>query len=124
MNSYLPLAGRVALVTGASKGIGAATARLFAREGASVVVTGRRPAPIEAVAAEIPADTPEPAARDVARIALAELFEGTPHRPTIDVALPTDGAGRVLEFTVRPRGFYGVRLEEVTLGARLAHGGT
>lgn len=47
------LVGKVALVSGGGTGIGAATARLFAREGASVVVTGRRPDPIEAVATEI-----------------------------------------------------------------------
>jgi meso-butanediol dehydrogenase/(S,S)-butanediol dehydrogenase/diacetyl reductase len=47
------LDGRVAIVSGGGTGIGAATARLFASEGARVVVTGRRPEPIEAVAVEI-----------------------------------------------------------------------
>jgi NAD(P)-dependent dehydrogenase (short-subunit alcohol dehydrogenase family) len=36
------LQGKVAIVTGASSGVGYATAKLFAREGASVVVTARR----------------------------------------------------------------------------------
>jgi meso-butanediol dehydrogenase / (S,S)-butanediol dehydrogenase / diacetyl reductase len=47
------LEGKVAIVSGGGTGIGAATARVFAREGGKVVVTGRRAEPLEAVAAEI-----------------------------------------------------------------------
>ncbi|KAB0268133.1 SDR family oxidoreductase [Microvirga brassicacearum] len=47
------LINKVAIVTGASSGIGYATAKLFAREGASVVVTARRAAELDALVAEI-----------------------------------------------------------------------
>lgn len=47
------LAGRLALVTGASKGIGAATAKALAAEGAHVVLTGRDVRALEAVEDEI-----------------------------------------------------------------------
>lgn len=47
------LAGKVAIVTGASSGIGRATAKLFATEGAMVVVSARRQPELDALVAEI-----------------------------------------------------------------------
>ena len=47
------LSGKVALVTGASRGIGEATARLLARHGARVVVASRKLDACETVAADI-----------------------------------------------------------------------
>jgi 3alpha(or 20beta)-hydroxysteroid dehydrogenase len=47
------LDGRVALITGAARGIGSATARRFAAEGAHVIVTDRRDELGQAVAEEI-----------------------------------------------------------------------
>ena len=44
-----PLEGKLALVTGASKGIGAATAQTLAAAGAHVVITGRDVSALEAV---------------------------------------------------------------------------
>jgi NAD(P)-dependent dehydrogenase (short-subunit alcohol dehydrogenase family) len=74
-----PLAGRVALVTGASKGIGAATAKALAAAGAHVVLTARNVKALEAVEDAIheaggsstiaPMDLAEPDA--IARLAAA-----------------------------------------------------
>ena len=47
------LTGRVALVTGASGGLGGAIARTLHRQGATVVLTGRKRAALDALAAEL-----------------------------------------------------------------------
>lgn len=64
------LGGRVALVTGASRGIGAATARALAAAGVHVVVTARKARDLEAVEEEIHA------AGGSATIAPMDLTEG------------------------------------------------
>ena len=70
-----------ALVTGGGSGIGAATARRLAAAGYGVCVTGRRPEPLEEVAAEtgglaVVADTGDVGAIERAVAATVERFGG------------------------------------------------
>jgi len=53
MSEAKPLAGKVALVTGGTRGIGLAVARSLADDGASVVVSGRDPDRLESAAKEL-----------------------------------------------------------------------
>lgn len=76
------LDGKVALVTGASGGIGAEIARALHGQGAAVVLSGTRAAALESLAAELgerahvcPADLSDPAAPD-ALMAAAEAAAG------------------------------------------------
>ncbi len=52
------LQGKIAVVTGGTTGIGLATAKRFAAEGARVFVTGRRQAELDAAVAAIGARAP------------------------------------------------------------------
>ncbi|HET7236425.1 MAG TPA: SDR family oxidoreductase, partial [Actinomycetota bacterium] len=86
------LEGRVAIVSGGGTGIGAATARRFAAEGARVVVTGRRPEPLEAVAAEIgglafPGDAADPDHAPAVVTAAVGRFGG------LDIVVANAGVG-------------------------------
>ncbi len=53
MSSLFDLTGRVALVTGGSKGLGKAMARAFAEAGANIVISSRHEAELKSAAAEI-----------------------------------------------------------------------
>lgn len=81
---------RTVLITGASAGIGAALARVYAAEGWNLILTARRPGPLEALASELRA------AHSVeATVALLDLAEpGAPARLVETVAakgLTVDG---------------------------------
>lgn len=90
------LAGKVAIVTGASSGIGRATAALFAREGADVVAAARRRPELDALVGEIEAagGTAVAVAGDVRDEAFAAALVDTAVRRFggLDVAFNNAGA--------------------------------
>lgn len=90
------LSNKVALVTGASSGIGRAAARLFASEGARVVATARRQDELDTLTAEIAASGGEALAiaGDIRDEALAQrLVEAATERfGGLDIAFNNAGA--------------------------------
>ena len=74
------LEGQAALITGASSGIGRATALLFAREGAAVALLARRQDELEKVAGEIRA------AGGRAEVCAADLEDGDATRAAVEAA--------------------------------------
>jgi NADP-dependent 3-hydroxy acid dehydrogenase YdfG len=75
--THLPLAGRVAVVTGATSGIGAATARRLASDGAAVAIVGRREERLRDLAAELRDDTEAEIARFTADVSDRDAVERT-----------------------------------------------
>jgi meso-butanediol dehydrogenase/(S,S)-butanediol dehydrogenase/diacetyl reductase len=62
------LDGKVALITGAGTGIGAAIAERFVADGAKICITGRRQEPLDQVAQSLPGGTVLTCAGDVAEL--------------------------------------------------------
>jgi 3-oxoacyl-[acyl-carrier protein] reductase len=89
----LELAGKTVLVTGASRGIGLATARAFAREGANLVLVARSVGDVEEAANRIAADylvAASPYAYDLATD--AEVCALNARLPPIDILVNNAGA--------------------------------
>lgn len=100
----LPLAGRTALVTGASRGIGAAVARALAEAGARVALVSRSQADLEALAATLPHapvvladDLTQPAAAVELAVAAHEALGAAPDILVLAAGTfplgPIEGAG-------------------------------
>lgn len=79
------LANKVAIVTGASSGIGRAAAKLFAAEGAKVVVAARRAGELDALIAEIGA------AGGQAIAAAGDVKDEAHARRAVEIAIATFG---------------------------------
>ena len=88
------LEGKVALVTGGSTGIGLATAHLFAREGASVYITGRRQRELDAAVSQIGKNVTS-VQGDIANLADLDRLYATVERQhgRLDVLFANAGGG-------------------------------
>ena len=103
--SDLPLAGKSALITGGSGGIGSACAAALLRDGASVTLSARRPEPLEETRRRL-----EPLVQEGARLATiagdalnrydvkAAVALASEHTGTLDIAVPTVGGGDIRPF--------------------------
>lgn len=90
------LAGKVAIITGAGSGIGAAIAKRFAAEGAKLVIMGRRKEKLEETAAACPEGTVLPFQGDVRKFedALAVTDAALKFGGKIDILINDAGIAR------------------------------
>jgi 3-oxoacyl-[acyl-carrier protein] reductase len=119
----LGLSNKVALVTGASSGLGAAIARELAAEGAAVALVARRAAELERVAAEIAGRTVI-IAGDVTEPGSAERFvhETESRLGPVDILVANAGGPPSTTFDTTTDAHYAAALELNLMSAiRLAH---
>jgi short-subunit dehydrogenase len=116
----LDLAGRTALLTGATGGLGRAIAKALTQRGASVPLSGRKPQALEALAAELPGDGHRVLPADLAEPGAAEQLAAEAGAVDVLVAnagLP--GTGRLPDFSpLELTGALRVNLEAPMLLAR------
>jgi short-subunit dehydrogenase len=96
----MELAGRKALLTGATGGLGRAIAKALAERGAKLTLSGRKPEALEALAAELPGDGHSVLPADLAEPGAAERLAAEAGDVDILVAnagLP--GSGRMEDFS-------------------------
>jgi NADP-dependent 3-hydroxy acid dehydrogenase YdfG len=91
-----PLTGRVAVVTGATSGIGAATARRLAADGAAVAVVGRREERLRELVSDLNGSATVPVAADVTDPTVLERTAETVRAELGPVDLVVANAGVML----------------------------
>lgn len=111
------LHGKIALITGGTSGIGAATAKRFQAEGATVIVTGSNPATLEAARKEQPGI--EVVASDAGDTgATKRLIDGVQAKHgRIDVLFVNAGIGRFAPITAVDEDFFDIQFAINVRGA-------
>ncbi len=111
------LSGKIALITGGTSGIGAATAKRFQAEGATVIVTGSNPKTLEVARLELPGV--EVIASDAADAAAAKtLVDGVKARHgRIDVLFVNAGIARFAPSSMVDEAFFDAQFNTNVRGA-------
>jgi NAD(P)-dependent dehydrogenase (short-subunit alcohol dehydrogenase family) len=95
----LKLTKKIALVTGSTAGIGHAIAASLAREGATVIISGRTPAAVEGAVAAMKADTQGQVLGFAGDLSVASVAEALVHRhPVVDILVNNLGIFEVKPF--------------------------